>query len=213
MPNVIPTLKDIEHNSEQLAGKSIRLLAAELNISLPANLKTNKGFIGQLVERALGLVPNSSAQADFDHLGLELKTIPINSSGKVQESTYVTTLQLNDCGTKFKDSLVYQKIKHILWIPVYTNKVLAKTTIGKPIFWKPNNNQLQALQTDYNEIMEMIYFGEIEQITADIGTYLHIRPKAANAKALSWIIDASGNCVQTLPRGFYLRTALTQKIV
>jgi len=55
--------------------------------------------------------------------------------------------------------------------------------------------------------------GQLEQITASYGKYLQIRPKAQNGKSLQVGIGADGGLVQTLPRGFYLRTEFTRTIL
>ena len=41
--------------------------------------------------------------------------------------------------------------------------------------------------------MDMIVLGQVERITARHGEYLQIRPKAANAKALTEAIGARAN--------------------
>ena len=61
--------------------------------------------------------------------------------------------------------------------------------------------------------MDMIATGELEQITAHQGQYLQVRPKAANTKTLTKGIDSEGEETLTLPRGFYLRTTLTNQIL
>jgi DNA mismatch repair protein MutH len=61
--------------------------------------------------------------------------------------------------------------------------------------------------------MNMVQTGQLEQITARYGKYLQIRPKAQNARSLRKGINAEGDIVQTLPRGFYLRTSFTATII
>ncbi|RID08381.1 DNA mismatch repair protein MutH, partial [Escherichia coli] len=50
-------------------------------------------------------------------------------------------------------------------------------------------------------------------ITARHGEYLQIRPKAANAKALTEAIGARGERILTLPRGFYLKKNFTSALL
>ena len=59
----------------------------------------------------------------------------------------------------------------------------------------------------------MVSLGELERITAHHGTWLQIRPKAADSRARRWGVGETGEHIRTLPRGFYLRPAFTQRIL
>ncbi len=59
--------------AKQIAGLTLGELAAELHISVPPNLKRDKGWVGTLIEIALGASAGSKAEQDFSHLGIELK--------------------------------------------------------------------------------------------------------------------------------------------
>ncbi len=61
--------------------------------------------------------------------------------------------------------------------------------------------------------MELIVLGNVEQITARHGEALHLRPKAANSRVLTEAYGASGKPIKTKPRGFYLRTQFTHKLL
>lgn len=50
-------------------------------------------------------------------------------------------------------------------------------------------------------------------VCARHGEYLQIRPKAANAKALTEAIGARGERILTLPRGFYLKKNFTSALL
>jgi DNA mismatch repair protein MutH len=55
--------------------------------------------------------------------------------------------------------------------------------------------------------------GEPEKVNARQGKYLQIRPKAANARALSKTTIESGESGVSLPRGFYLRPVFTEMLI
>ena len=59
----------------------------------------------------------------------------------------------------------------------------------------------------------MVSLGQLEEINATIGEYLQIRPKAMNARSLCYGFNSEGRKIPTLPRGFYLRCKLTNKIL
>ena len=69
-------------NANWLAGFRLGEIAEILQIPVPKDLKRDKGWVGQLIETALGANAGSKAEQDFVHLGIELKTIPINVQGE-----------------------------------------------------------------------------------------------------------------------------------
>ena len=61
--------------------------------------------------------------------------------------------------------------------------------------------------------MEMLALGYGQNLSAKFGTYLHIRPKAANSKVLIDYITQDGISTKIVPKGFYLRPSFTQQIL
>lgn len=202
--------------AEQLAGLTVGDVAKQLNLSVPATLHQAKGWIGQLLEQQLGTTAGNQSLPDFHKLGIELKTIPINAKGQVRESTYICTVPLlPDGNNHWRRSNVYQKLAKVLWIPIEMEKSLsiAERRIGPPLLWQPDSRQEAILQADWEELTTMINTGKLADITARMGHYLQIRPKAANANALTWAINEQGEKTPTLPRGFYLRTQFTRLLL
>lgn len=209
-------LSTLQQRASELHGKTIADLARAMNIALPADLKTHKGFMGELIEQALGADAGCESRPDFSFLGIELKTLPVNAAGLPQESTYVCTVPLTDLvGLRWEDSAAYQKLKHVLWVPIEVDKTQHwhERRLLAPILWQANPDQAEILAQDFEELMELIALGQLEQITASIGTYLHIRPKAAHGQVLTQGLNESGELTPTLPRGFYLRSTLTKEIL
>ena len=155
-------------------------------------------------------------EPDFQHIGVELKTIPVNDLGLPRESTYVCIVSMlpenNRC---WEQSLVKRKLSRVLWLPLEagTDIPLSMRRIGSAILWSPDAEQEQTLRRDWEELTDLILMGQLEQITASYGKYLQIRPKAQDGKSLQAGIGADGEMIQTLPRGFYLRTEFTGKIL
>ena len=135
--------------------------------------------------------------------------------GTPKESTYVCTINLTRIESQWEKSLVKRKLSRVLWLPIEADPdmPLAARRIGSAILWSPDKKQEATLRRDWEELMDMIATGALEQITAHQGQYLQVRPKAANAKALCKGFDNEGDEVLTLPRGFYLRPALTNQIL
>jgi len=214
-----PPPKDIEQliqRTRMIAGMHLSDLANSLDIKVPENLNREKGWVGQLVEKLLGATAGNKAEPDFTHLSIELKTIPVDSKGKPRESTYVCVVPLCDItGLHWENSVVKAKLNHVLWVPVEADKTipLANRRLGRGILWQADNKTESALARDYNEFIDRIALGQVESITADQGELLQIRPKAANASALTTGIGENGQSIKTLPRGFYLRPFFTRQIL
>jgi DNA mismatch repair protein MutH len=213
--NAPKNLLELQQRCQQITDKTIGSLAEELNLPVPADLLHAKGWIGQLIEAYLGATASSQALPDFPHLGIELKTIPVNKQNKPLESTYVCTVQTNEKVLAWHDSWVYHKLKHVLWVPLLASPELAITdrVIQAPILWQMDPATEDILRTDWEELMDMLALGYAKTLSAKYGTFLHIRPKAANSHVLVDYVDSEGNNTKIVPKGFYLRTQFTQAIL
>lgn len=199
-----------------IAGCSLATIAARYFIDVPHNLTRQKGWVGQLLERVLGANAGSRAECDFAHLGIELKSIPVNQYGRPLETTFVCVAPLmNNSGVIWQTSYVKHKLSKVLWIPVEGDRALpvGERRVGKPILWQPTTLQNRQLEQDWNELMDMISLGQVEQITARHGAFLQIRPKALNGQALTEAIGLDGRIILTRPRGFYLKKNFTTTIL
>lgn len=202
--------------AQQLSGYTLGELAALAGLVTPENLKRDKGWIGVLLEIWLGASAGSKPEQDFAALGVELKTIPVDSLGRPLETTFVCVAPLTgNSGVTWETSHVRHKLKRVLWIPVEGERSipLAQRRVGSPLLWSPNEEEDRQLREDWEELMDMIVLGQVERITARHGEYLQIRPKAANAKALTEAIGARGERILTLPRGFYLKKNFTSALL
>jgi DNA mismatch repair protein MutH len=208
-------ISELIYRFQAIAGKKIEDLALQCNIDIPNSLHYTKGWVGQLIEYVLGANSGNKSIPDFPTLGIELKTIPLNATLQPSESTYVCTAKINSTITDWKQSPVYNKLKHVLWVPVEAsqNKPLKERRFGTPFLWQPCNKQLEILKQDWEELMELLQLGGIENLSAKHGTYLQIRPKAANSKVLINSLNNVGNPIKTVPKGFYLRTIFTKLIL
>ncbi|QYJ83419.1 DNA mismatch repair endonuclease MutH [Shewanella aegiceratis] len=210
------SLDELMQRAQEMAGLTLGQLAELHNVAVPSNLKRDKGWIGQLIELELGATAGSKPEQDFLHLGVELKTIPVDESGKPLETTYVTVAPLmNINGLRWQESLVYHKLQRVLWIPVegIRHKPIGERRIGSPILWTPSEEEMAQIRQDWEEIMELIALGKVEQITARHGEVLQLRPKGANSRALTQSIAQDGQVKLTNPRGFYLKIPFTQQIL
>ena len=210
------TLEQLLSQAQSIAGLTFGELAAELHIPVPIDLKRDKGWVGMLLETALGATAGSKAEQDFSHLGVELKTLPINAEGYPLETTFVSLAPLvQNSGVKWENSHVRHKLSCVLWMPIEGSRhiPLRERHIGAPIFWKPTAEQERQLKQDWEELMDLIVLGKLEQITARIGEVMQLRPKGANSRAVTKGIGKNGEIIDTLPLGFYLRKEFTAQIL
>ncbi len=202
---------------DQIAGSTIYELANFLNIIPPKSLNKNKGWIGQLLEQYLGATSKNLPITDFPDLGIELKTIPINIKNlQPTESTFVCTAALKQPYITWEQSIVKLKLSNVLWLPIESSpKIdLINRRIGKAFLWQPNAHDIAILKQDWQELTEIMQLGHINSLSAKYGRYLQIRPKAANCKNnLAKYITMEGESIQTVTRGFYLRTSFTKNIL
>ncbi|BBF05073.1 DNA mismatch repair protein MutH [Haemophilus influenzae] len=210
------TLEQLLSQAQSIAGLTFGELADELHIPVPPDLKRDKGWVGMLLERALGATAGSKAEQDFSHLGVELKTLPINAEGYPLETTFVSLAPLvQNSGVKWENSHVRHKLSCVLWMPIEGSRhiPLRERHIGAPILWKPTAEQERQLKQDWEELMDLIVLGKLDQITARIGEVMQLRPKGANSKAITKGIGKNGEVIDTLPLGFYLRKEFTAQIL
>lgn len=210
------TLEQLLSQAQSIAGLTFGELADELHIPVPPDLKRDKGWVGMLLERALGATAGSKAEQDFSHLGVELKTLPINAEGYPLETTFVSLAPLvQNSGVKWENSHVRHKLSCVLWMPIEGSRhiPLRERHIGAPILWKPTADQERQLKQDWEELMDLIVLGKLDQITARIGEVMQLRPKGANSRSITKGIGRNGEVIETLPLGFYLRKAFTAGIL
>ncbi|MGY3857619.1 MULTISPECIES: DNA mismatch repair endonuclease MutH [Aeromonas] len=216
MPNNPQSEQELLTRAYAMAGLPLAQLAASAGIPVPRDLRRDKGWVGQLIEWQLGASAGSKPEQDFPDLGIELKTIPVDPAGKPLETTFVCVAPLiGVSGQRWEESNVRNKLSRVLWIPVEGSREIpiGERRIGMPLLWSPSVEEDDLLRQDWEELMDMIVLGEVEQISARHGQVMQLRPKAANNKALTRAIGRNGQPIQTLPRGFYLKIAFTHGLL
>jgi DNA mismatch repair protein MutH len=196
-----------------LRGWSVEALAERYGVRVAGAPVTTKGKVGELVERALGATGGSSATWDFPSLRVELKTIPVDERGAPRESTFVCALSLLDAErAEWEGSWVRAKLARVVWVPI---EVLRDGTrrIGDARMWSPTREQDQVLGDDFAEIAGRIAIGDIERVSARVGRWLQLRPKAAHGRVRTLAPGSDGEIIATVPRGFYLRARFTGAIL
>jgi DNA mismatch repair protein MutH len=200
--------------AQSFAGFTLGELCERYKEQVPQQLLHKKGWVGQFLEMILGATSGSLAQPDFPELGVELKTLPIDEQGRPLESTYVSVVPLmNIHGLRWENSVVRHKLLQVLWIPIVASREIPieDRQIAMPFLWQPTPEEEQTLKQDFEDVLDQVAMGRIEQLDARLGDILQVRPKAANSKALTDAIGPDGATIKTLPRGFYLRPQFTKQ--
>lgn len=151
--------QELFQRSLHLAGQSLAELATQAGVSLPDNLKREKGWVGQLLEWHLGATAGSKPEQDFPDLGIELKTLPIDETGRPLETTFVCVAPLlGIAGQRWEESSVRNKLSRVLWIPVEASRALplGARRVASPFLWSPSPEEEALLRQDWEELMEQI---------------------------------------------------------
>jgi DNA mismatch repair protein MutH len=201
---------------ESIKGRTISDLAAAAGVPLPLGPLHGKGFQGDLIERFLGASAPGLPIPDFPNLGCELKTLPLDEHFKPLESTFICAAPLDPTApSRFEDSILFHKVSRVLFVFLVAPRSYSYTRrfVAGYRFWKPSPEQMDAIRSDYEELMEMVKTGRTDEITARDGTVVQMRPKAADGTALTRVTGPDGSMVQTRPRGFYMRRSFTEDLL
>jgi DNA mismatch repair protein MutH len=210
------SIDELYERAYRLAGRSLSQIARERGALMPADLRRRKGWVGLLLEEALGATGSSHPVPDFPQLGVEMKTLPVDPRGNPRESTYVCVCPLDgSLATRWEASWVRRKLSCVLWIPIVGDAgvPLADRVVGAPVLWQPTDEEEAILRADWEAIAERIHAGAVAQLSARLGRALQLRPKAATSRVMVWTQDEEATWVRVNPRGFYLRTRFTRALL
>lgn len=210
------TEEELLARARALAGLRLGEIAAYLKLPVPATPRQGKGWMGQLLESVLGADAGNLPEPDFRHLGIELKTIPVDAAGQPRESTYVCRAPSRpEPGNRWEDSVVRRKLARVLWLPIEAASLapLPARRIGWARLWSPEPAEESMLRADWEELTSLLVLGRQEQVSARLGTVMQLRPKAADASVTAPAFDADGVPATRAPLAFYLRSTFTRAIL
>jgi len=195
---------ELKKRLARLAGLPLGSIAKAQGAAVPGDLRRYKGWVGVLLERALGATAASRAEPDFPLLGIELKTIPVDERGRPLESCFVASLDLAAEDLRWETSAVRKKLSRVAWLAVQASPriPLADRRCGAALLWSPSAEEERGLRGDYQDIVELLQDGA--RITARTGVSLQLRPKGRDKKHLRWALDEEGAPSRTAPRAFHV---------
>lgn len=204
-----------------LAGRTLGDVVTALSLGIEPGFRPAKGQVGQWMERLLGAEAQSSPVPDFPHLGVELKTLPVDARGRPRESTFVCQASVTSLRDEtWVTSRVRRKLSRVLWVPVESDPGLAfeERRMGTPWLWRPNDEEERVLRADWEDLADLAVHGFAEAVGGRRGTALQLRPKARDAstrqrtRALGLSGDDEEPC-SLRPSGFYLRASFTATLL
>lgn len=177
-------LNSILDYSKNLIDKSLRDVCGD---ELLSNTYKGKGNFGQLLEKYFfGYEPNSKSVADFDKVGMELKTSPLKIINKnifrSKERLVLNIINYLDIHSeKFEESTFLKKNYHILMIfYLYQIDVEVIDYIIKIVGdWKIPAVDLEIIKRDWESICEKIRKGKAHEISEGDTIYLGACTKGA----------------------------------
>ncbi len=209
------SVQELMLRSNALCGHSVAEVARELNTSIPEDLTRSKGFVGQLLELALGADPQALDRPDFPDLGVELKTIPLSEAGTPVESTFCCSIDMEYADrVSWETSRLRTRLSRVLFIGIDSVKVeagLGARIIRKVMLWEPNAAEHALLRADWEDLIGFIGAGRGAILNAKKGDVIQVRPKAADSKVRT-LSPGSEGLELSLPLGFYLRAKTTLRL-
>jgi len=207
------SLRELEIRAQALDGRSIAEVAEALHWDLPAVSTRAKGFVGQLLEAALGADPRAGDGPDFPLLGVELKSIPVGIHHQPTEATFCCSVTMSSADrATWNISRLRRRLGRVLWMPVQAASVapLGQRRIYAGVLWSPSPEQWEMLRADWEDLIGAVGAGRSP--SGHEGRVLQLRPKAARATARTLAPTEAGQ-EPTLPLGFYLRRRFTALVL
>lgn len=183
-----------------IQGKTLLQILHEANITEEDiawihTKETDKGLPGKIIEASyFGYELNNRQEADFDKIGVELKSTPADLDKTTQlyksgETISITQIDFNHPIEKdFFKSHLYNKLNMLLVIFYHRNKNLPSKLLYNVFYatlFKPSIEDIAIIESDYREITRKIRSGKAHLLSRSDGTYLSTATKSTNTKQIN----------------------------
>lgn len=181
------SIDEILNIAKLAEGKSI----GEIDSTGRSHFKT-KGMVGHIIEESLYHYPiNSESEADFPHLGIELKSTAVrinkNKTLSAKERLVLNIINyMEEAKSTFYDSSFWKKNKTLLlifylWIP---DIEIDKYKILKSMLYNYPEEDLEIIKQDWQIIHQKIVDGKAHEISEADTLYLGACTKGASASSI-----------------------------
>lgn len=150
----------------------------------------DKGLPGKIIEASyFGYELNSRQEADFDQVGVELKSTPADKKKdgnyKSGETLSITQIDFaHEIQTDFSKSHLLNKLRWLLVVFYHRNRQLRSKldySILYTSLFKPSEEDLIIIERDYRSINDKLKAGLAHTLSRRDGVYLGTAPKSTNA--------------------------------
>jgi DNA mismatch repair protein MutH len=215
-----PRVLALWSHARSLVGARLCDIADGLGLPVPVGNTRTKGWSGQIIERELGGTEETTHGPDFNSLGIELKTVPVDRFFRPVESTAVCVIDpIAISAESWLTSHARKKLTRVLWVALKVpgrgpGFSVGDREVASAVLWTPSTEEEAALARDF-EMFVHEYFrkGRAAEITGHLGQVLQVRPKAANNRDSRRAFNKEGESVRVGKSGFYLRPAFVGAIL
>jgi len=210
--------QEIELISKSAIGKSINDILNEEVVTIE-DKDTNKGGLGQLVEKYLfGMNNNSDSEPDFMPAGIELKVTPykVLKDGRLSAKERLV-LNIIDFETEYKNTFRNSHFWYknntiqLLWYLYEENKDKKDLKIThEKLLELVNSEDLVQIEEDWNNIINKIKNGKAHEISEADTMYLGACPKGANSSSLR---SQPFNDIPAMQRAFCFKNSYMTQLV
>ncbi len=210
--------QEIELISKSAIGKTLNDILNEEVVTIE-DKETNKGGLGQLIEKYLfGMENNSDSEPDFFNAGIELKVTPYkNIKGNKLSAKERLVLNIIDYMSEYKNEFRsshfwYKNNKiQLLWYLWEENKNKRDLIIThEKLFELENNEDLKQIEQDWNYIINKIKEGKAHEISEGDTMYLGACSKGANSSSTR---QQPFNDIPAMQRAFCFKTSYMTQLV
>lgn len=188
-------INSIMNYAKMIRGKTFRQILIEANLSAEEiawveSKQSDKGLPGKIIEASyFGYELNSRQEADFEHVGLELKSTPVDikkdGSLKVGETLSITQIDFaHPVQNDFYKSHLFQKLNWMLVVFYLRNRTFCSKLdyeVLYPCPVRPTYKDLLIIEQDYLLINQKIQMGKAHTLSRRDGIYLGTAPKSTKA--------------------------------
>lgn len=177
--------------AKNFIGKSIQQEFEEDLKSLNL-INSDKGQLGKIIEKLyFKYEPNSSAKADFENAGLELKSSGLkqlrNNEYRAKERLVLSIINyINAVQEDFENDFLYGKNGHLLLIFYLYTKGLNQLNSEIKLVgdWKYPAQDIEIIRQDWELIKQKITAGKAHELSEGDTFYLGACTKGANASSI-----------------------------
>lgn len=176
------TKADILERAHQIIGVPLK------DIDKTGRLSIGKGAIGSIIEESLfGYKINSVSAADFEEIGVEVKTTPYiktNKGLRAKERLVCNIINyMEEYKCTFETSSFWKKCRTMLLLSYEHKDDVPKgdLVISKAVLFSFPNRDLEIIKNDWHRIVSKIREGRAHEISEGDTTYLGACTKGENS--------------------------------